>query len=98
MNTILEQYKEKINGTFSFFDRIIIKGHIRQFFSPSGKRHFLSYNNILLKDFPAHAQSVTDRLCKHIEKLASDFIPFSIKPLTIIPTHGILIRVMKNVV
>ena len=34
MNTILEQYKDKINGTFSFFDRMIIKGHIRQFFSP----------------------------------------------------------------
>jgi hypothetical protein len=72
MDTILAQYEEKINGTFSFFDRIIIKGHIRQFFSPSGKRHFLSYNNILLKDFPAYAQSVTEKLCKHIEKLAFD--------------------------
>jgi hypothetical protein len=30
MNTILNQYADKINGTFSFFDRIIIKGHIRQ--------------------------------------------------------------------
>ena len=48
MNTILNQYADKINGTFSFFDRIIIKGHIRQFFSPSGKSHFLSYNNTLL--------------------------------------------------
>ena len=28
MNTILEQYADKINGTFSFFDRMIIKGHI----------------------------------------------------------------------
>ena len=26
MNTILEQYKYKINGIFSFFDSIIIKG------------------------------------------------------------------------
>jgi hypothetical protein len=72
MNTILEQFKDKINGTFSFFDRIIIKGHIRQFFSPSGKKHFLSYNNILLKDFPSYAQSVTKSLCDHIEKTASD--------------------------
>ena len=32
MNTILEQYKDKINGTFSFFDRMIIKGHIFQLF------------------------------------------------------------------
>lgn len=42
MNTILEQYADKINGTFSFFDRMIIKGHVLQFFSPSGKKYFLS--------------------------------------------------------
>jgi hypothetical protein len=71
MNTILEQYADKINGTFSFFDRIIVKGHIRQFFSPSGKKHFLSYNNVLLKDFSVYAQSVTESVCKHIEGLAS---------------------------
>ena len=70
MNTIIEQYQEKIKGTFSFFDRIIIKGHIRQFFSPSGKQHFLSYNNILTKDFSAYAQQVTENLCKHIEEFA----------------------------
>lgn len=82
MNTILEQYQDKINGTFSFFDRMIIKGHIRQFFSPSGKNHFLSYNNILLKDFPAYAQSVTKLLCEHIEKLAAD----SNRPVIYLPS------------
>jgi hypothetical protein len=72
MNTILNQYADKINGAFSFFDRIIIKGHIRQFFSPSGKSHFLSYNNILLKDFPSYAQTVTKLLCDYIDKFAKD--------------------------
>ena len=72
MQTILDQYKEKINGTFSFFDRIIIKGYIQQFFSTSGKKHFLSYNNVLLKDFSAYAESVTDALNKHIEKFAAE--------------------------
>jgi len=42
MNTILERFQDKINGTFSFFDRMIIKGHICQFFSTSGKGYFLS--------------------------------------------------------
>ena len=55
MNTILEQFKDKINGTFAFFDRMIIKGHIRQFFSASGKGFFLSEQNVLLKDFSAYA-------------------------------------------
>jgi hypothetical protein len=31
------KYKDKINGALSTFDRIIVKGHIRQFFSPSFK-------------------------------------------------------------
>jgi hypothetical protein len=68
MSNIIEQYADKINGTFSFFDRMIIKGHIRQFYSPSGKKHFLSYNNILLKDFSAYANTVTEVLCKHVEE------------------------------
>ena len=59
MNTILEQYKDKINGSFSFFDRMILKGHIRQFYSPSGKQYFLSDRNVLLKDFSAYAEQVT---------------------------------------
>ena len=57
---ILEQYAEKINGEFSFFDRMIIKGHILQFYSPSGKNHFLSYNNVLLKDFSSYANTITE--------------------------------------
>jgi len=69
MNTILEQFQDKINGTFSFFDRIIIKGHIRQFFSPSGKRHFLSEHNVLLKDFPAFTEQVTHQVVSHVEFL-----------------------------
>ena len=69
---ILEQYQDKINGVFSFFDRIIIKGHIRQFFSPSGKKYFLSFNNVLLKDFGSYAKTITEELCAHIDKLASE--------------------------
>ena len=70
MNTILEQYKDKINGTFSFFDRMIIKGHIRQFFSTSGKGFFLSEQNVLLKDFSAYANQVTARIVSHVENMA----------------------------
>jgi len=72
MNTILNQYQDRINGTFSFFDRMIIKGHIHQFFSPSGKKHFLSYNDVLLKDFSGYANRVTDSLVSHIESMTSD--------------------------
>ena len=82
MNTILEQYKDKINGTFSFFDRMIIKGHIRQFFSPSGKKYFLSERNVLLKDFSAYANSVTEELVSHVEQMTSD----AERPLIYLPS------------
>lgn len=71
MNTILEQYKNKINGTFSFFDRIIIKGHIFQLFSLSGRKYFLSGVNVLLKDFSAYANQVTDEIVAHVENMAA---------------------------
>lgn len=72
MNTILEQFKDKINGTFAFFDRMIIKGHIRQFFSTSGRGYFLSEQNVLLKDFSAYANQVTSGIIAHVEKLAEE--------------------------
>ena len=72
MNTILEQFKDKINGTFAFFDRMIIKGHIRQFFSASGKGFFLSEQNVLLKDFSAYANQVTSDIVAHVEKMAEE--------------------------
>lgn len=72
MSTILEQFTEKINGTFSFFDRMILKGHIRQFFSTSGRGYFLSQHNILLKDFSAYANKVTGDIVSHVEKMAAD--------------------------
>ena len=70
MNTILEQYKDKIKGTFSFFDRIIIKGHIFQLFSLSGRKFFLSCLDVLLKDFPAYANQVTSQIVSHVENMA----------------------------
>ncbi len=71
MNPILEQFQDKINGIFSFFDRMIIKGHIRQFFSTSGKGFFLSEQDVLLKDFSAYASQVTADIVSHAENMAA---------------------------
>ena len=70
MNAILEQYKDKINGTFSFFDRMIIKGHIFQFFSLSGRKFVLSSLDVLLKDFSSYANQVTSQIVSHTEEMA----------------------------
>ena len=68
---ILNQYSEKIKGKLDTFDRIIIKGYIRQLCNVQQFKAFLSIKNILWKDFPAYAQNVTKNLCDHVENLAS---------------------------
>ena len=78
MNTILEQFQKKINGTFAFFDRMIIKGYLFPFFSVSGRMYFLSQMNLLLKDFSAYANQMTNDLVSYVEKMAAkEGRPFS---------------------
>lgn len=65
MKDILTQYKDKINGIFSFFDRMIITGHIRPFFH--AMLYFLSCQDVLLKDYGSYAQAVTDKIKTHVQ-------------------------------
>jgi len=60
--SIIDKYGDKINGSLSTFDRMILKGHILQFFSPSGKNHFLSQENLKFKDFGDYALKVTTQI------------------------------------
>lgn len=69
---IIDKYKDKINGSLSTFDRMILKGHIRQFFSPSGKKHFLSQENLKYKDFGEYALKVTTKIKEHAVHLAEE--------------------------
>ena len=70
MTNILTQYEDKINGTFSFFDRMILTGHIRPFFS--SMLYFLSAENVLLKDYGAYAQNMTDNIKSHVQEYTSN--------------------------
>ena len=67
---MIDKFGEKINGILSTFDRMILKGHLRQFFSPSGKTHFLSQENVLLKDLGEYAKKVTGQIKDYVENLA----------------------------
>jgi hypothetical protein len=69
---IIEKFKDKINGVLSGFDRMIMKGHILQFFSESGKRYFLSQGKVLLKDFVEYAEKITKSVKAQAEKLAEE--------------------------
>lgn len=69
---IIEKFEDKINGVLSAFDRMILKGHLRQLFSPSGKMHFLSQESVLLKDFGEYAKGVNNQIKAHVENMAQE--------------------------
>ena len=69
---IIDKFKDKINGVLTGFDRMIIKGHIMQLFSDSGKRYFLSQENVLLKDFSEYAEKVTNALKDNVNKILEE--------------------------
>ena len=97
MNTILNQFSDKINGTFSFFDRMIIKGHIFQLFSLSGRKFFLSSLNVLLKDFSAYANQVTSQIVSHVENIAaSQNRPLIYLSSAKLPKEQTALEVLKN--
>lgn len=97
MNTILEQFSNKINGTFSFFDRMILKGHLLQLFSSSGRSFFLSEMNVLLKDFPSYANQVTNDIVSHVENMAaSQMRPLVFLTSAKIPKEQTALDILKD--
>lgn len=97
MNTILEQYNDKINGTFSFFDRMIIKGHILQLFSLSGRNFFLSSLDVLMKEFPSYANQVTSQIVSYVENMAvSQKRPLIYLTSAKLPKEQTALDVLKN--
>jgi hypothetical protein len=69
---IIQKYEDKINGVLSCFDRVILKGHIRQFYSLSGKKHFLSKENLRYMDFGDYALKVTEKIKKNAINMAKE--------------------------
>ena len=72
MCKMLDQYADKIKGSFSFFDRMIINGYFRPFLSEKMRSGALYQLNVLNKDFKSYFMNVTDMLIKNIENSASE--------------------------
>jgi len=70
--TIIKYYREKINGVFETFDRMIVNGYILPLCNYKQFQYYLIQNNVLLKDFDKFALKQTDLLCRHIEKYIND--------------------------
>lgn len=70
MCKMIEQFSDKIKGTFSFFDRMIINGYIRPLFFEHERKYGLSKLDILYKDFKDYVMDVTESIKSRIEDIA----------------------------
>lgn len=62
MQKFTAKYADQIQGVLSGFDRLVLRGSLRQIAYPFGLRGYLWANQILLKDFGAHVQQISARV------------------------------------
>ena len=72
MCKILEQFSDKIKGSFSFFDRMIINGYLTPLMNEHSRAGALCQLGVLYKDFKPYFTSVTESIAKQIEGSASE--------------------------
>ena len=70
MCKMIDQYADKIKGTFSFFDRMIINGYIRPLFFDHERDYGLYKLGVLYKDFKPYDMDVTESIKSRIEDSA----------------------------
>lgn len=59
MNEFIATYADQIAGVLSGFDRLVFRGTLRNIAYPFGLQGYLWANQVLLKDFGAHAEKVS---------------------------------------
>lgn len=72
MKAFVDKYSRDIYGVLHGFDRLLIKGYIRDFQIKKKMYYYLSKEGVLLKYFKQYAESQTEKLKKQIEKIAEE--------------------------
>lgn len=70
MFQFIERHAQNVLGVLSGFDRLRLRGTIRQLVHTEGLCWFLRCADVLLKDFGRYVESVSDRVKASAEKLA----------------------------
>ncbi len=84
MCNIINQYADKINGQFAFFDRMIINGYFRPLLSEQTRIGYLYSMGIPLRDFTGYFKDITDCMTKRIEASAGELG----RPVVYLPSAG----------
>ena len=62
MLKFIANHADQIAGVVSGFDRLVFRGSLRSIAYPGGMDRYLASNQILLKDFGAHVEHVSQQL------------------------------------
>lgn len=69
-NKFIKKYKDKIWGSISCYDRVIIGGSLNMWGYKDGMFSYLMRNNIRIMDFEKYGKGYTDRLKENIKQIA----------------------------
>src|SRR5262245_41987911 len=72
MKRFLRRHKDRIVGTITGFDRVLLRGTLRSISHCQGLDIFLSSQHVLLKNFAAFAQQMAREISEHAETFAAD--------------------------
>jgi hypothetical protein len=70
MERFLEQHRDQIKGVLAGYDRLSIRGTLRQLCYQQGIETFLCCHHVKYKDFGDYSQRLSQQLRKHVEGLA----------------------------
>jgi hypothetical protein len=73
MDRFLERHQDRVIGVLSGFDRILFRGTLRSISYCDGLDRFLSYHNVLYKDFGQFAGGVSEAVKAHVQELVGKF-------------------------
>ena len=62
MDRFTAKYADRLAGVLSGFDRLVLRGTLRRLSYVQGLKDYLWERKVLLKEFGAHAQAVTERV------------------------------------
>jgi hypothetical protein len=72
MHEFIAKHRDKITGTLSGFDRLVLRGTLRSITFVDGLRHYLYANDVLLKEFGSHVERVSRKLKDASENEANE--------------------------
>src|SRR5262245_43233636 len=71
MSVFEDIHAASVKGSLAMFDRVIFRGHLRNFYKPGSVRVFLWEQGVPLTGFGQWAKTATDAICDNAHAIAS---------------------------